>query len=54
MKAYEIKDIIEKKFPPHLAESWDNVGILLGRTEKEVKKVLVTLDVTFDSVREAI
>ena len=54
MKAYEIKGIIEKKFPSHLAESWDNVGILLGRTEKEVKKVLVTLDVTFDSVREAI
>ncbi len=54
MKAYEIKDIIEKKFPPYIAEAWDNVGILIGRCEKEVKKVLLTLDVTSDTVKEAI
>ncbi len=54
MKAYEIKDIIENKFPPYIAESWDNVGILLGRLDREVKKVFVTLDVTLDTVKEAI
>ena len=53
MKAYEIKDIIEKEYPQSYKEEWDNVGILLGRLDKEVKKVLLTLDVTSDTVREA-
>lgn len=46
MQVKEIAAIIEKAFPLNDAEEWDNVGLLLGRREKEVKKVLLTLDVT--------
>ncbi|MBI2297971.1 MAG: Nif3-like dinuclear metal center hexameric protein [Armatimonadetes bacterium] len=32
--------------PPVLAESWDNVGLLVGDPAAEVRRVLATLDVT--------
>lgn len=37
-----------------LAESWDNVGLMLGNYNTEVNKVLVCLDVTTAVVKEAI
>ena len=37
-----------------LAEKWDNVGLMLGNYNKEVRKVLVCLDVTTKVVKEAI
>ena len=54
MKASEIKALIEKAFPPSCAEEWDNVGLLVGRGNKEVTKLLLTLDITPFVVREAI
>ena len=50
----EIINIIEENYPKTLAYSWDNVGLLAGNIEKEIKKVLLTLDVTPDVVDEAI
>ena len=32
--------------PPDTAESWDNVGLLVGRPDRPVRRVLVALDVT--------
>ena len=40
--------------PRELAESWDNVGLLVGDPEAEVHRVLVALDVTPQVVAEAI
>ena len=40
--------------PRELAESWDNVGLLVGDPEAEVRRVLVALDVTPQVVDEAI
>lgn len=37
-----------------LAEKWDNVGLMLGDNNSEVRKVLVCLDVTTKVVNEAI
>ncbi len=54
MKVSEIRELVEKAFAPSLAEEWDNVGLLVGRGDKEVKKVLLTLDVTPFVVKEAI
>ncbi|MEE0944089.1 MAG: Nif3-like dinuclear metal center hexameric protein [Clostridia bacterium] len=54
MKASEIKTLIEEAFPSSCAEGWDNVGFLVGRGSKEVKKLLLTLDVTPFVVSEAI
>lgn len=39
--------------PGELAESWDNVGHLVGRRGAAVTKILVTLDITMDVIREA-
>ena len=38
----------------NLAEKWDNVGLMLGNFDNEVKKILVCLDVTSEVVAEAV
>lgn len=40
--------------PRELAESWDNVGHLVGDPQREVTRVLVALDITAEVVQEAI
>lgn len=50
----EIEKLLIKKIPVELAESWDNVGLLVGNREKEVHKILVALDATESIVNEAI
>lgn len=50
----EIIQIIEMTYPKHAALEWDNVGLLVGRTEKEVKKVYIALDATDEVIDEAI
>ncbi len=54
MKANEIIEIIENVCPERLAYSWDNVGLLCGNGEKEVKKIFVTLDTNINTVKEAV
>jgi len=44
---------IEKDYPPEYALEWDNIGLLAGRSDKEVKKVYIALDVTDEVVEEA-
>lgn len=39
--------------PQEGAESWDNVGHLVGRRNAPVTRVLVALDITMDVIREA-
>ena len=45
MKCKEIIEILEQKYAPSFAESWDNVGLLAGDREREVKKIFLALDV---------
>ncbi len=50
------KDItaeLDRLAPPSLACDWDNPGLLAGRAEKEVQKVLVAVDVTTEVVEQA-
>lgn len=54
MKAIDIKETIEKICPENLAYPWDNVGLLCGDKNKEVKTILVTLDANVNVVKEAI
>lgn len=49
----EVIKIIEAEYPKSLAYEWDNVGLLAGTPEKEVKRALLTLDITPDTVSEA-
>lgn len=48
----EIYTALAKLAPVELAESWDNVGLLVD-TGMDVTSVLVTLDITDEVVREA-
>lgn len=54
MLCKEIMGIIERTYPKQAALDWDNVGLLVGRTDKEVNKVLVALDLTDEVLDEAI
>ena len=47
----DILKYIESIAPPYMAENWDNVGLLCGRKEKQVTKILVALD-PFEGVCE--
>lgn len=50
----EILAYLETLAPAAWKESWDNVGLLCGRSEKPVSKILVALDPFRDVVAEAI
>ena len=53
MKIKEIAEQIEKIVPLKLAQGWDNVGLLIGDNERNVKNMLLTIDVTKDVLAEA-
>jgi len=53
MKIKDISEQIEKIVPLKLAQDWDNVGLLIGDAQKNVKNILLTIDVTNDVVAEA-
>ena len=46
--------VIEADFPKNLAMDWDNVGLLVGDEEAEIRTVLVNLDVTDAAVQRAV
>ena len=51
-----VNDVTQMMFrwaPPELAMDWDNVGLLVGRGDREVHRVLVALDVSSDVAAEA-
>ncbi len=50
----DIVRLLEEMAPPELAESWDNVGLMLGRKQKTVRKLLLALDMTHETVAQAI
>jgi len=53
MKAKDIGAVVEKIAPLGLAQSWDNVGLLVGDPERPIKNILLTIDVTQAVVAEA-
>lgn len=52
-KLKEIIDIMEDFAPLNLKEDFDNVGLMVGDKESEVKRVLLALDCTLDVIEEA-
>ena len=46
MLCRDVMNVIEKEYPLNYALSWDNVGLLVGRDDKEVKKIYIALDAT--------
>ncbi len=53
MKIKDIAEQIEKIVPLNLAQDWDNVGLLTGDAQKNVKNILLTIDITGDVLAEA-
>ena len=53
-KVKTIADVIEELAPQDLAESWDNVGLMVGDMEQSVNKIFVCLDITSENVAQAI
>jgi dinuclear metal center YbgI/SA1388 family protein len=55
MKLQSITQILEDIAPLHLAEDWDNVGLLINPIKsRAVKKILLTIDLTEAVADEAI
>lgn len=42
----DIREVLDRAYPPHLAESWDKVGLICGDPNAEVTKVAFALDCT--------
>ena len=49
----DVTNRIEKFEPKHLAEDWDPIGLSFGSYDKEIKKVMVALDLDQNTLREA-
>ena len=54
MNCKEVMEILEELAPKRMACEWDNPGLLAGRQEKDVKKILLTVDVDDKTVEKAI
>ena len=54
MNCRELITFLETEVPLETAEGWDNPGFLVGDKDKEIKKVLVVLDITNEVVDYAI
>lgn len=54
MKCKDIIQELEKLSPKEYALEWDNVGLLVGKEESEVNRILIALDPTLEVIKEAI
>jgi dinuclear metal center YbgI/SA1388 family protein len=54
VEASEICRALAEIAPLHLAEAWDNVGLLFGRASREVRRVMTCLTLTSPVAEEAI
>lgn len=50
----DLVELLEEMAPPALAEDWDNVGLMLGRRNKSVHRIMLALDMTAETVAQAI
>lgn len=54
MKLYNIIEKLNELYPESLKSSYDNVGLMVGSMNKDVKRVLLALDLTREVMDEAI
>jgi dinuclear metal center YbgI/SA1388 family protein len=50
----DVSQFLEAFAPPHLAEDWDNVGLLVGDASQGVSRVMTCLTLTTATVEEAV
>ncbi len=54
MLCRNIIDVIERDYPTDTALEWDNVGLLAGRDDREVRHIYVALDADDETIAEAV
>lgn len=54
MTAKQLYEKLDAEIPRSLSEEWDNDGLMVEANEKEIKKVLVTLDATLPAIEYAV
>lgn len=54
MRLAEVVRILERRYPPEAAESWDAVGLVVGDPDQEVSRVMLALDPVEATVQEAL
>ena len=54
MECKKVIELLEKQSPKSYACDWDNVGLLVGREDKEIQKIYIELDATDEAIEEAI
>lgn len=54
MKCSELTEILEDYVPARYAMEWDNVGLLTGRRDRKIHKIMVALDADNGVVEEAV
>lgn len=54
MRLSTLIEKLNEKYPNNICEQWDNVGLLIGDKNEDIKKVLVSLDVTSKAIDKAI
>ena len=54
MKGKELYRLLQEHFPNEAALSWDNVGLLCGRMDKDIRKIYVALDATTEVIDDAV
>ncbi len=54
MVCKDLIDQLEELAPTSYAYNWDNVGLLVGRKDKKIERVMIVLDVTDDVIEQAI
>lgn len=54
MKASEIIKVLDNFAPPYLVDSWDSAGFQIGDSNKEIKKILLSLDLDNNILEYAI
>lgn len=54
MQLKTLLEHLQRIAPLHLAADWDNVGLLVGRPDAEVERVMTALDVTRSVLQQAI
>ena len=50
MRCSDIISVIEKDYPVDHAEEWDNPGLIVGRSDREVRKIVIALDAICEPV----
>ena len=54
MKLKRVIELLEQLSPVRYAEDWDNVGLLFGDDEQEIKHIMLALDATDYVVEQAV